>query len=133
GSDSCVFSRRPTRTKAAKLAKRPTGMWKSRTIWNTPGAYPRSSAKRPAKKWGGTSSSCLNVKTDRRRDRRPLTVGELTHLLEATRRGPDREDMNGQERAILYLLAVETGLRSNELALHATGTDGGKPGPKNLA
>ncbi len=57
----------------------------------------------------------LNVKTDRRRDRRPLSVSELTRLLQTTRTGPDREGMTGAERALLYHLAVETGLRAGEL------------------
>ena len=57
----------------------------------------------------------LNVKTDRRRDRRPFTVEELRRLLDSTRSGPDRDDMTGEERWMLYWLAVETGLRAGEL------------------
>ncbi len=57
----------------------------------------------------------LNVKLDRRRDRRALAVDELRTLLLTTNAGPDREGMSGPERAMLYRLAVETGLRSNEL------------------
>ncbi len=57
----------------------------------------------------------LNVKTDRRHDRRALTVDELLSLLDATRNGPDRVGMAGEEWALLYWLAVETGLRQNEL------------------
>jgi len=57
----------------------------------------------------------LNVKTDRRRDRRALTVDELRGLLDAARRGPERHGMAGAERELLYWLAVESGLRSNEL------------------
>jgi integrase/recombinase XerD len=57
----------------------------------------------------------LNVKTDRRRDRRALIVDELRALLDATRAGPDRYGMTGKDRAILYWLAVETGLRAGEL------------------
>jgi integrase/recombinase XerD len=57
----------------------------------------------------------LNVKTDRRRDRHPLTVEELGRLMVTTRRGPERYDMTGLERAMLYLVAVESGLRSNEM------------------
>jgi len=58
----------------------------------------------------------LNAKTDKRRPRRPLDVTELRWLLDTTRRGPKRADMTGPERAMLYRLAVETGLRSSELA-----------------
>jgi len=57
----------------------------------------------------------LNVRIDRRRDRRALAVGELTRLLETTRNGAVRCGMTGQARAVLYLVALETGLRSNEL------------------
>ena len=37
----------------------------------------------------------LNVKTDRRRDRRALTVNELVGVLDATSTGPDRHGMSG--------------------------------------
>jgi integrase len=57
----------------------------------------------------------LNVKTDRRHDRRALTVKELIKLLDATLSGPNRLGMNGPERSMLYRLAVETGLRAGEL------------------
>ncbi len=57
----------------------------------------------------------LNVKTDRRRDRRALTADELLQFLDATRNGPEREGLDGAERAMLYRLALETGLRQNEL------------------
>jgi integrase len=57
----------------------------------------------------------LNVKTDRRRDRRAFTVDELRALLAAAAGGPDRHGMTGPERAFLYWLAVETGLRAGEL------------------
>jgi integrase len=57
----------------------------------------------------------LNVKTDRRRDRRALTVDELRGLLDTARHGPECYGMEGPERELLYWLAVESGLRSNEL------------------
>ncbi len=57
----------------------------------------------------------LNVKTDRRHDRRVLSIEELIRLLDATRYGPDRKGMTGPERTMLYQLAVETGLRAGEL------------------
>ncbi len=53
----------------------------------------------------------LNVKTDRRHDRRALTVEELRWLMETTRDGPERFGMTGPEQAMLYRVAVETGLR----------------------
>lgn len=57
----------------------------------------------------------LNVRTDRRHDRRALTVGELRALLDATDNGPERFGMSGSQRSMMYRLAVETGLRANEL------------------
>ena len=58
----------------------------------------------------------LNVKTDRRHDRRALDVEETRWLLDTTRQGPERYGMSGTERATLYRLAVESGLRAGELA-----------------
>jgi integrase len=57
----------------------------------------------------------LNVKTDRRHDRRALSVNELVKLLDAAQSGPLQENMTGADRAMLYRLAVETGLRAGEL------------------
>ena len=57
----------------------------------------------------------LNVRLDRRHDRRALTLHELLRLLAAAERGPFAGGMSGLERAILYRLSVETGLRANEL------------------
>jgi len=58
----------------------------------------------------------LNVKTDRRRERRALDAEETRWLLDTTRQGPQRYGMSGPERATLYRLAVESGLRAGELA-----------------
>jgi len=73
----------------------------------------------------------LNVATDRRHDRRALSIDELRWLLDVTERGYskpgpdgkplqivpvlDRLGMGGADRAMLYRLAVETGLRAGEL------------------
>ena len=57
----------------------------------------------------------LNVKVDRRRDRRALAVEELRTLLTTTANGPNRGRMTGPVRSLLYRVAMETGLRSNEL------------------
>jgi integrase len=57
----------------------------------------------------------LNVRTDRRHDRRALSSDELRWLLDATSKAPERFGMGGAERAMLYRLAVETGLRAGEL------------------
>jgi len=58
----------------------------------------------------------LNVKTDRRHDRRALSADELRRLLAAAQGGPERYGMSGPERAMLYRLACQTGLRAAELA-----------------
>lgn len=47
--------------------------------------------------------------------RRVLTTEEFARLLDATAKAPCRYGMSGQERAVLYLLAAETGLRYGEL------------------
>jgi len=56
-----------------------------------------------------------NARVDRRHDRRALSADELRRLLTAVETGPTRMRMSGQDRAMLYRLAVETGLRANEL------------------
>lgn len=57
----------------------------------------------------------LNVRTDRRHDRRGFEVDEMKRLLKSTADVRKRFGMTGPERAMLYRLAVETGLRANEL------------------
>jgi integrase len=57
----------------------------------------------------------LNVASDRRRERRALTLDETRSLLAASRTGPVRNHMTGPERALVYRLALETGLRLSEL------------------
>ena len=57
----------------------------------------------------------LNVRTDRRHDRRALTVDEARRLLAAAERGPVSFGMTGPERALAYRLAAETGLRAGEV------------------
>ena len=69
-----------------------------------------------------------NVDTDRRHDRRALTDEELARLVHAAAAGPTRMNVPPAERAMLYRLAAETGLRAGELRqlrrcdLHLTGT-----------
>ena len=53
--------------------------------------------------------------TKRKRQRRVLNADEIRTLLEVTKAAPERFGMTGYERALLYRLAVETGLRANEL------------------
>ena len=56
-----------------------------------------------------------NVRTDRRHDRRALETDELRLLIVAAKHGPDRGDVPGPERAVLYQVSAETGLRVGEL------------------
>ena len=56
-----------------------------------------------------------NPNTDRRRRRRMLLHNEWPLLEAATIGGPDRNSMTGAERALLYRVAIQTGLRANEL------------------
>jgi len=59
---------------------------------------------------------CVSVKTDDiRHGRRALEPDEIRRLLETTRGQPTRFGMTGPERALLYRVAVETGLRAAEL------------------
>ena len=55
-----------------------------------------------------------NKKTDRTY-RRALGPDELRTLLDHTQTAPERFKMTGEQRVVLYLLAVESGLRANEL------------------
>jgi len=52
---------------------------------------------------------------DRKEYRRALDPDEVRRLLDATKKAPIRYGMTGRERAILYLLLIETGLRRGEL------------------
>lgn len=58
----------------------------------------------------------LNVKQDRRRIRRALEVEEIRHLLTTTAQSEKRHNLTGPERALIYKLAIETGLRRGELS-----------------
>ncbi|HRS12135.1 MAG TPA: site-specific integrase [Sedimentisphaerales bacterium] len=58
----------------------------------------------------------LNVKQDRRRIRRALEVEEVRRLLSTTAKAKTRHNLTGPERALIYKLAIETGLRRGELA-----------------
>ncbi len=72
----------------------------------------------------------LNCRADVRVRRRALTPDELRILVRATETGPSRDRMSGSERALLYRLAVETGLRRAELmSLRVSSFDCAKPQP----
>jgi len=57
----------------------------------------------------------LNVRTDRRHDRRALTSDELKTLLDAASSRGAHHGLTGEERRLLYILAVETGFRWSEI------------------
>ncbi len=56
-----------------------------------------------------------NPAADRRHVRRALAGDEAQRLLDATRDGPPRYGIDGPERAAIYWLALETGLRLSEI------------------
>ncbi len=60
--------------------------------------------------------SMLNAKIDLRHERRTLEPEALAKVIEAARRGMPFRNLTGPDRAVLYLVAVNTGLRANELA-----------------
>ena len=71
-----------------------------------------------------------NPETDRRHRRKILLVDEWHRLDAATRTAPKRNGMIGEERSLLYAVALQTGLRAGELAtlnrssLHLTESPG---------
>ena len=64
----------------------------------------------------------MNVKVDRRHDRRALSLAECRKLLVTATAGPPRLGMAGPERALLYRTALESGLRAGELKTLAVGS-----------
>ncbi len=61
------------------------------------------------------SLSMLNVKTDRRHDRRPLSEEEFSRLIKIAEVGPPIAGITGPDRAMHYILAAWTGLRRGEI------------------
>ncbi len=57
----------------------------------------------------------LNVRVDRRHDRRALSRDEFWRLVDAANSGPVVESIPGIDRAMLYVLAAWTGLRKGEI------------------
>jgi len=57
----------------------------------------------------------LNSQTDRRHERRPLSLEEFALLIAAAERGKPIESISGSDRAMMYFLAVFTGYRKGEL------------------
>ncbi len=58
----------------------------------------------------------LNVRADRRHDRRALSSEEFHRLVEAARNGKRVEGLPGPDRAMLYILAAWTGFRKSEIS-----------------
>jgi len=58
--------------------------------------------------------SCIK-QTEKRRQRRAIAVDQVRKLLAATQTAPERYGLTGPERALLYRLAIESGLRAAEL------------------
>ena len=57
-----------------------------------------------------------NAKKDRKLIRRALSIDELQWLISTTETEPTRYGLSGRERALVYRVAVMTGLRAGELA-----------------
>jgi integrase len=67
--------------------------------------------------------SKLNEATDVRRERRTLSVHEIAHLIDTAEKSPDIEyDLDGKARAIIYRVAIGTGLRASEIGSLTTGS-----------
>jgi integrase/recombinase XerD len=60
--------------------------------------------------------SALNAKVDVRHERRTLEPVEIAKLINAARMGKRFRSLSGEDRAVLYHVAVTTGLRASELA-----------------
>lgn len=55
------------------------------------------------------------TQTEKRHQRRALTLDEQRRLIEITANEPEHSNMTGSIRALLYRTALQTGLRANEL------------------
>jgi integrase len=60
--------------------------------------------------------SGMNAKVDVRRQRRSLPPDQFAMFLQAARTGKPKRKLSGQDRAMLYLLAANSGFRCSELA-----------------
>jgi site-specific recombinase XerD len=63
-----------------------------------------------------THLSGMKAMVDVRRQRRSLPPDEFALFLEAARTGKPKRKVNGEDRAVLYLLAASSGFRCSELA-----------------
>jgi integrase len=60
-------------------------------------------------------TKCKHIHAEDKEIRRALTPEEFSLLLNTTTEAPRRFELTGRERAIMYLLAAELGLRKSEL------------------
>lgn len=58
--------------------------------------------------------SCIK-QTEKRRKRRAMGLDEQGRLLEVTAAGEPHHNMTGPERSLVYKLAIQTGMRANEI------------------
>ncbi len=58
----------------------------------------------------------LNVDTDRRHDRRAISVDEFQRLIIAAENGKSVQAIDGVDRAIIYIIAASTGYRRGEIS-----------------
>ena len=59
--------------------------------------------------------SRVNVRADRRHDRRALSSDEFARLVDAAKNGNNIESIPGTDRAMIYVLAAWTGFRKGEI------------------
>jgi site-specific recombinase XerD len=64
------------------------------------------------------------VRGERRRERRAASVNEISKLLRVTAAEPERFGMAGPERALLYRLTIETGLKGGRVGVSPDGPSG---------
>ena len=58
--------------------------------------------------------TCI-TQTEKRRQRRALTLAEQQKLLETAKAGDKKHNLTGYERYLVYTLALQTGFRANEI------------------
>jgi integrase len=66
--------------------------------------------------FGFLTVPAASIRADQRHERRAFSIDELTQLIKSTKIGEMRRNLTGPERAMLYAVAVGTGLRVGELA-----------------
>ncbi len=62
------------------------------------------------------------VETEDEADKRAFIVEEMEKLVQATHAGPERQGLNGYDRAVLYVIAGETGFRLREMVTLKVGS-----------